>query len=490
MAGAPNAVTSVRDDSTARDSPGLAALNDFLACPSCGSGSVAYSERSIVVTCSRCNLRFPVLYSGNVQIPWLFDEPTTAQLEWKARYHGFLHENSLELERLRKARSAPNGNKVRRQRVARLVQAREQHRCQVSNILAPLNLDGIDWPADAAGLLHGKLPRSQGLSSYADNVFRDWAWDNGENEALLAAVEKVLGTDSATKLGSVLTLGAGACRFPYDLHRRYSPTRSVVVDLNPLLLLIGSEIIQGGEVTLYEFPIAPINANSFAVQQALSAPVPLDDDAFHFVLADATKPPFAAGSFDTVVTPWLIDIIPQDLRTFIPQVNRCLKKGGTWINTGSLAFFHKDETWRYSEEEVLDLLGENGFEVTAAERSTVPYMQSPHSASGRSEKVFSFAARKLRDVSVPGPRDYLPDWVLDTSMPVPASTETAISSSHHLLKAQVFATIDGKRTVKQISRILARQYGLGKRETVNAVRRILIEAWEKSAIGDSRRDFG
>ena len=366
-----------------------------------------------------------------------------------------------------------------------MLQATEQHRQQVSNILAPLDLDGIDWPADAAGLLHGKLPKSQGLSSYLDNVFRDWAWDNGENEALLAAVEGVLGASPETKLGSVLTLGAGACRLPYDIHRRYAPTRSVVVDLNPLLLLIGSEVIRGGTVPLYEFPIAPLNAHSFAVLQELSAPVPLDCDNFSFVLADATKPPFAAGSFDTVITPWLIDIIPQDLRSFIPQVNHCLKGGGTWVNTGSLAFFHNDETWRYSEEEVVELLEQNGFLVVAAERKSVPYLQSPHSAHGRCEKVFSFAARKLEDAVAPRPPEYLPDWILNTSLAVPASTETAISSSHHLLKAQVLATIDGKSTIKQISRSLARQYGLGRRETENAVQRILLENWEKSTSGGS-----
>ncbi|MGI9237157.1 MAG: methyltransferase domain-containing protein [Woeseiaceae bacterium] len=489
MAVAPIGEPVVSAGVTARDSPGLLALHDFFACPACRSTDISYSERRSALVCEQCNIGFPVFRSGNVQVPWLFDEPTTARLEWKARYHGFLHENSLELERLRKARGAPNDNEVRRDRIARLLQAREQHRRQVSDILSPLELDGMDWPADGANLLHGKLPRSQGLSSYVDNVFRDWAWDNGENEALLAAVESVLGANPGANLGSVLTLGAGACRLPYDLHRRYAPTRSVVVDLNPLLLLIGREVICGGTVPLYEFPIAPLDASSFAVPQELSAPVPLDGENFHFVIADATKPPIAAGSFDTVITPWLIDIIPQDLRTFIPQVNHCLKDGGIWVNTGSLAFFHNDETWRYSEEEVVDLLEQNGFLVLAAERTSVPYMRSPHSAHGRRETIFSFSARKLKDVSVPSPREYLPDWILDTAMAVPASTEAAISSSHHLLKAQVLAEIDGKRTIRQISRSLARQYGLGKQETVNAVQRILLEAWQKSTSGNSGGDF-
>lgn len=410
-------------------------------------------------------------------------------LEWKARYHGFLHENSLELERLRKARGEDQCSGAGRRRISALLQAREQHRKQISDILAPLQLNGIDWPADATNLLHGKLPKSQGLSSYISNVFRDWAWNTDENEAMLAAVERVMGAIPGTPSGSVLTLGAGSCRLPYDIHQRYSPDLSVVLDFNPLLLQIASQVIQGNTVSLCEFPLAPLNAESFAVLQECSAPTPLVNNDFYFVLGDALNPPFAAGRFDTIVTPWLIDIIPQDLRTFIPRVNRCLAKDGVWVNTGSLAFFHKNESWRYSQEEVLELLEQNGFEVLAAERQVVPYLRSPHSAYGRTENIFSFAARKRQSVDVPKPCPYLPDWVLDTSLPVPSSTEAAVGSSNHLLKAQVLATINGKRTIKQIGRILARQYGLGKRETIHAVTRILIDAWEHTGVGGSRNDL-
>ena len=201
------------------------------------------------------------------------------------------------------------------------------------------------------------------------------------------------------------------------------------------------------------------------------------------MLADALNPPFLAGSFDTIVTPWLIDIIPHNLRTFIPQINRVLKRGGVWVNSGSLAFFHRDESWCFSEEEILELLEENGFEILLAERQAVPYLQSPHSAHGRTEKIFSFSARKVRDIEVPTRQSYLPRWILDTSMPVPPSTDFPSISYNHLLTAQVLATINGKRTINQIGRHLARQYGLGKAETIHAVRRILVDAWEASGNG-------
>lgn len=434
-----------------------------------------------MIACAECAMQFPVFQCGGVPIPWLFSAPTDTRLEWKARYNGFLHNNSLELERLRQARSASQSSNTGRRRINNLLHAREQHRNQVARLLAPLKLEDIDWPADVADLLHSKLPKSQGLSSYTSNIFRDWAWDNGENEALLDAIDSVLIPEQREALGAVLTLGAGACRLPFDLHRRYAPALSVVLDFNPLLIHIACQVIHGIPVSLYEFPLAPVNAASCAVLQECQAPAHLSNDDFYFVFADALNPPFAPSSFDTVLTPWLIDVVPQNLRTFVPRINRLLPRGGLWINTGSLAFFHRDESWCYSEEEVFELIEGNGFEVVAAERQAVPYLQSPHSAFGRVEKILSFSARKVRNVDVSAPQAYLPKWILDTSRPVPPTTETAVASSHHLLTAQVLAAIDGKRTINQIGRLIARQYGLGKRETVHAVKRILIDAWEESA---------
>lgn len=479
---------AIRSAALPRNAQGLAALVELLVCPSCGSDCIATSK-STKLSCTQCALAFPATGSGRTQIPWMFADPEATRLEWKARYHGFLHANSLELERLRDARDAAPSSKLARQRISQLLQAREQHRNQIGSIVAPLDLDDIDWPADAASLLQSKLPATQGLSSYVGNVFRDWSWDNGENEAQLAAVEKVLAASAGEPIGSVLTLGAGASRLPYDLHRRYAPDLSVVLDFNPLLLLIASQVIQGGKLSLYEFPIAPLDAASYAVLQECAAPSALQNDDFYFVLADAMNPPFGAGSFDTVVTPWLIDIVPEDLRTLIPHINRCLGEGGIWVNTGSLAFFHRNEAWRYSEEELLELVEQCGFEILAAERQNLPYLQSPHSAYGRVENVLSFSARKLRDIDVPPPRPYLPEWILDTRLPVPTSTQIGVSSSHHLLKAQVLATVDGKRTINQIARILARQYGLGKRATIQAVTRILTDNWERSLRTESRNEL-
>ncbi len=469
-------------DATKQDQNEFSVPRSLLACPVCAADGATLAVSSEALTCRQCTTQFPVFRCGKAKIPWLYSEPGNARLEWKARYNGFLHANSVDLERLRQAQKASHNSKTGRRRISKLLEAREQYCNQITEILAPLELDAIDWPADATNQLLGKLPKNQGLSSYSSNIFRDWAWNNDENEALIEAVDKVLSPDLRGGLGPLLTLGAGASRLPYDMHRRYSPYLSVILDINPLLLQVASHVIQGETVSLYEFPVAPLNEASFSVLQECRAPVPLGDDNFHYVLADALNPPFARESFNTVVTPWLIDIIPQNLREFIPRINRILPQGGVWINTGSLAFFHRDETWCYSEEEVLELAVENGFEIIAVERRTVAYLQSPHSAHGRTEKILSFSARKVRDADPVVTYSHLPGWILDASQPIPSSTECTISSSNHMLTAQVLAAIDGKRTINQIGQMVASQYGLGIAETVHAVRRILVDAWEDSNV--------
>lgn len=455
-----------------------AALWGKLRCLDCAATGLVPSTTAAALTCQQCAAQYVTHRCGDVPIPWLFADPDKTRLQWKARYNGFLHGNSMDLERLRQARSVSKGRKLSRQRIDQLLQARERYRNQIVDLLAPLELERINWPADSTALLQSKLPKNQGLSSYTSNIFRDWAWDNGENDALLEAVARVMDADPRSDVGSVLTLGAGACRLPYDVHRRYEPRMSVALDMNPLLLQVASRVIQGETLPLYEFPIAPLNQSSYAVLQACAVPAAITDANFHVVLGDALNLPFAKESFDTIVTPWLIDIVPQDLRVFLPHINECLTDGGVWVNTGSLAFFHRDESWCYSEEEVVELLEESGFELLASERRTIPYLKSPHSAHGRTEDVFSFIARKLRAVDSPRRMPYLPDWVLDTSRPVPASNETAVRSSNHLLTAQILAAIDGKKTIARIGRMLARQYGLGTPETIHAVRQVLINVWE------------
>ena len=116
--------------------------------------------------------------------------------------------------------------------------------------------------------------------------------------------------------------------------------------------------------------------------------------------------------------------------------------------------------------------------MVAAERTAVPYLQSPASAHGRVERVFSFGARKVATAGAPKPVAYLPPWMRDADRPVPDLDEFVVASAAHLLKAQALAAIDGRRTIDEIAALVAKRYGLQRSEARGAVERILLEIFE------------
>jgi SAM-dependent methyltransferase len=461
----------------------LAAFARLLVCAACRSEVDDLTLRGESLTCRQCGTRFPLYRSGAAMIPWLYRDPDGALLEWRARFNSYLHSSTTEQERLHAAALDARSSKAAAMRIATMARAREAQRRQIFDLLAPLGLDAPrSQPAlDRSGLLHAKVPRQQGLLSYYDNIFRDWAWNNGETDQMLECLTRVLERLPAYRAGNVLTLGAGAGRLSYDFHRRYVPSLSIAIDLHPLLVMFASRVLQGQSVPLYEFPIAPLDRASFAVPWNCAAPEALTGDAlarFCLVLGDATHPPLKQESFDTVLTAWYIDIVAQDLVDCVRTVNRLLRPGGVWVNTGSLAFFHRNEAWCYSQEEVIELLTANGFEVVATERAAVPYLQSPCSAHGRVERVFNFSARKISAARVPRPTVYLPPWARESGRPVPDLDEFVVASAHFLLKAQVLGAIDGKRTLEEIATLVAKRYGLQRSEARGAVERILLEIFD------------
>ena len=60
----------------------------------------------------------------------------------------------------------------------------------------------------------------------------------------------------------------------------------------------------------------------------------------------------------------------------------------------------------------------------------------------------------------------------------PATPEFVVTSTDHLLRAQVLAAVDGERSVAEIGELVARQYGLSTEEATAAVKRIFVEVCE------------
>jgi uncharacterized protein YbaR (Trm112 family) len=414
-------------------------------CPRCRRAPLAL--RAPLLVCSDCHAEYPLLDG----IPWLFADPGRALGEWRNRLTAYLEEFAAATRAV-DADLAANPPPVTRER---LLQLREGYLSQlrlVGELLAPLRLTATPLSQAAQQAMATRLPMSQDLHSYYANAHRDWAWGSEENERSLALVSAALGSGRQR----VLVLGAGACRLTYDLHQLGAHALTVGLDISPLLLLAAGRILAGGAVSLVEFPLAPRSRSDVAVQRELRAPAPARP-GLQLVFADAWQAPFAAQSFDAVVTPWLIDIVDLDFSAIAAHVNRLLVAGGRWVNFGSLAFPWRRPALRLSREEIGAALGEAGFSIELMRDEELPYMKSPVSRHSRREQVLTFSADKQkrapRDAPQPGP----PAWLATHSLPVPRSPSLALAANASHVQAVLLALVDGKRSIDDLVRIISEQ---------------------------------
>jgi SAM-dependent methyltransferase len=435
-----------------------AGLLDLLQCPRCRRAPLRASGDGFA--CASCRVQYPRLGG----LPWLFADPELAIGEWRNRLTLYLEEFAAA-ERAATADLAAAPRPTTRARLGALRDAYREQARLVRALLEPLALAPVPLPHATALAFGDRLPLSQDLHSYYVNVHRDWCWGAEENAASHAEVAAALGGRGPR----VLVLGAGGGRLAYDLHQHGAQALTVALDINPLLLLVAERVVRGGQVELYEFPIAPRTLADVAVRRELAAPGPARS-GLELLFADAWRAPFAAQSFDAIVTPWLVDIVDLDFESIALAVNRLLTPGGRWVNFGSLAFPWRRPGLRYGPEEVRDIVTEAGFEVALQRDAALPYMRSPASRHGRIETVAVFAADKRRR----GPREpaeaVLPPWLHDPSLPVPRSESLALAADASRIQAVVLALVDGRRSLDEMARIVTEQGLLPAAQAASAVR--------------------
>ena len=98
------------------------------------------------------------------------------------------------------------------------------------------------------------------------------------------------------------------------------------LDLNPLLTTIGARCAQGESLVLTELPRFPMGVSDAALDQTLSAPE--GSAAPRFLLGDAFHPPFEPETFDLLITPWFLDIVPESFATLSRRLSRLLVPQG------------------------------------------------------------------------------------------------------------------------------------------------------------------
>jgi len=441
--------------------PGDTQLTALTACPRCDKSPL--TPKGDGYRCGACKVDYPSIAG----IPWLFAEPDATLGEWRNRLQYSLQQLSNDSQRINASLSDEGMSDLTRRRLQHQREAADEHRNMLRKILEPVDIRSSQASYESYIALRTRLPGDQGISTYYNNIHRDWAWGDAENATSLEQIRTI--ANGGESLGKTLVLGSGACRLAYDIHMQLDTEQCVAMDFNPLLLLVAKSVMSGQATELYEFPIAPKSIDDFAVLRTLSAPESIRDN-FNFVLGDVLRPPFARGSFDTVVTPWIIDIVNEDLPVQAARINQLLKPEGRWINFGSLAFNHPNRARCYSIEETLEIIEQSGFSAPTVHEERIPYMCSPASRHGRQETVVTFAASKNKNVQPPARHKALPDYIVTGKEPVPALKSFRSQAMSTQIHAFIMSLIDGKRTIGDMAAILEQQKLMSKEEAIPALR--------------------
>jgi hypothetical protein len=352
--------------------------------------------------------------------------------------------------------------------------ALDDQAARIRALMQPLGADRRNEAHAVHVALGTELPLNQGLSTYYPNLHRDWCWGDVENRASLDAVRAAIPADAAR--GRWLVLGAGAGRLAFDLHQALRPALTVALDFNPLFVLAAARIVAGEPLELYEFPIAPRGIDEHAVLRRHAAPAGAAP-GLQFVLADASAPPFQAGRFDLVLTPWFVDVAGEPVSRLVPRLNGLLAPGGHWIHHGSLAFADAAPEESPSLEELHEMLPAHGFEAGHSDETQQPYLHSPASRHARLESVVTFSARKTREVPIPARGRALPEWIRRTDLPVPALPQFRTQALSTRVYAFLLAMVDGERTINDMARLMEQQKLMPAEDAVPAIRRFLARAY-------------
>jgi hypothetical protein len=424
--------------------------------------------------CSGCRVDFPSVGG----LPWLFAEPNAALAEWRGRFDYLLRALEANVRRYRETAKRDGLIAATRDRLETLAQATEAHAENLRRLLEPLALAEPAAQIETFLALRTRLPPDQGLMTYFPNIHRDWCWGQEENDASLAIVIEALGEHQA---GNTLVLGAGAGRLAYDLHAATSASTTIALDFNPLLVLLGSRLAAGETIELHEFPLAPLDVQHLAPLRQLSAPRPARA-GLEFICADVHRAPFPQKCFDTIVTPWLVDILPGDFGELCTQINRWLVDGGTWINFGSLNFHQADTARQLGPTECFELIMAHGFAEPWHKDTPIPYMSSPASRLARRETVLSWRAAKIAHQKMRTRHRALPDWIVRGREPVPALEHFRVAAASTRIHAHIMAMIDGRRSIADMSKLLEQQRLMAAADAEAAIRGLLIKLYDESQI--------
>lgn len=406
-------------------------------------------------------------------IPWAFDNPEAHLIQWKAKLASFIGQNQWRQEQfeseLRKVDLLPST----RARLEKLATAYREQQELVRNLMPDFAPDS-DLLA-IMKIIEDRVPSRQHIDTYTNNIFRDWVWGEEEIKLTLAALKPHFESNISEKI--LLTVGAGACRIPLELHLKFCPRFSVALDINPFLLLTAQKLFNGESIELFEFPYPPLEevARKHVIQTPLRRP-----ENFELLFGDGLNLPFKPKSIDMICTPWFIDIVPMDLAELAERLNFILKPGGTWVNFGPLSFASPHPSRNYTTQEIPSVLAKAGFSTQQATSLELPYLQSPFSAQKRIETVFFFQATKVKDAKQRPKYRFLPEHLSDLDLPFPLLPDTQQRLAQSQTTAELLSLIDGKKSLNDMADLISRHSQIEKNKVIENLLTFFINLYERN----------
>ncbi len=442
------------------------AFCDLLLCPKSGQpltlkNGCLYSEAE------------KIEYKNYEGIPWLFRHPQVHLYQWQQHIKNFLVsvEKNVVIAENEMRRDGIISSSAERFKLLR--QANVFNSQVTLNILESFALEDELAKPKTSDFYFDRLPSTQHINSYLPTIFRDWSWGQKENALALDLVKKMFSTAPE----SLVVLGSGSSRLAIDLHNSFAKCMTLAVDINPILLLAAKKIIFDGPLEFYDIPVAPIELKDLAVKLELKNASPALKN-FYFLFADALNLPLKTKSVRAILTPWFIDIIPQDLQTFAKRVNCHLKDGGEWVNFGPLGYGNSLQPHSYTADEIFDILKSAGFEILKHSIERIPYLASPHSSQHRNEKVLLFSAKKKTHLEAPSYFSNLPRWIIDSTVPVPKTMVIDQSLIKTKTYAQMLELIDGKRSQNELVPEMVAKFGFTEDMAKEALSSFLVTLFE------------
>lgn len=444
---------------------------DLLCCPLC-RGALPLQAQAPELCCAACGETFPSLAG----IPVLLPNARAQLVIWSERLAAFEAETS---EAVRQVLAQSVGDKLHPRTRTRLLAVAEGLRGHVARVTELCALAGLH-PAREFTSQPG-----ESLSSYYSLIHRDWGWAPEVDEVTPSVEALIAVLPPGFTLGRTLVLGAGTARLAWELGNRIPGASDIIaIDVNPLPFLVTKRLMEGHAVSMLELPGHPRRSTMVCIERNLKAPQ-VRPPGLQLLLADGLNPPVVNGAFDTVLTPWFVDQVPEDLATLPAMIRRVLRPGGAWLNQGPFVYdpARTKPVHRYCADEFIQIVNANGFAVSKATYLPHMHMASPVSAQGRSEWVLNMHATAVSSGSEGGAE---PPWLAagGAELAIPTFEGLANYVAPHPSVAAVIRLVDGTKSAQEIANRLVAAGELsevGATEAVQACLRLVRAALSKQS---------